>query len=63
MAGKARSSPPGRTGRATTRRAPRRPILPEELAARATAALQSWLPSQRWFASKTRRVASVVPVD
>ena len=37
--------------------------LPEELAARAAAALPGWLPTRRWFGSKTRSVAAVVPVD
>ena len=63
MAGKARSSPPGRAGRATTRRTPRKPLLPEESTARAAVALAAWLPPRRWFGSKTRPVAGVVPVD
>lgn len=63
MAGKARSSPPGPAGRATTRRAPRKAMLLEELAARAAAALPGWLPTRRWFGSKTRSVAGVVPLD
>jgi trehalose synthase-fused probable maltokinase len=63
MAGKARSSPPGPAGRATTRRAPRKAMLPEELAARAAAALPGWLPTRRWFGSKTRSVAGVAPLD
>jgi maltose alpha-D-glucosyltransferase/alpha-amylase len=63
MAGKARSSPPGTAGRPTTRRVPRKALLPEELAASAAAGLTGWLPTRRWFGSKTRSVAGVVPLD
>src|SRR4030042_4211852 len=63
MAGKTRSSPSGPPGRVATRRAPRKAWLPEELAARAAAALPAWLPTRRWFGSKTRNVAGVTPLD
>ncbi len=63
MAEKGRSSPPGGTGRATTRRTPRKPLLPEDLAARTAVALLGWLPTRRWFGRKTRPIASIVSVD
>jgi trehalose synthase-fused probable maltokinase len=63
MAGKARSSPTARAGRATARRVPRTPLPPEDLASRAAAALPGWLPTRRWFGGKTRPIAAVVPLD
>ncbi len=63
MAGKTRSSPSRPPGRVVTRRAPRKALPPEELTARAAAALPAWLPTRRWFGSKTRNVAGVVPLD
>jgi trehalose synthase-fused probable maltokinase len=63
MAGKARSSPSRPAGRVVTRRTTRQALPPEELTARAAAALPAWLPTRRWFGSKTRNVAGVVPLD
>lgn len=63
MAEKPRASPHNPPGRAAARRGPRKTGRPEELAARAAAALPGWLRTQRWFGGGTRNVAGVVPVD
>ncbi|HSB80144.1 MAG TPA: DUF5752 family protein [Candidatus Methylomirabilis sp.] len=41
----------------------RTPIPPEVLATRAAAGLLVWLPAQRWFGSKSRRLVGVTPRD
>jgi trehalose synthase-fused probable maltokinase len=46
-----------------TRRAPGGAPDAEGLASRAAAALLTELPSRRWFGGKTRRIATVVPLD
>jgi len=55
-----RKAAPKTTG--PTRRPPS-PSEPEELAARAAAALPAFLPSQRWFGAKARAVAGAAPLD
>ena len=51
--------------RASTRpsRSRRTPLHPDDLAARTAAGLPAFLPTQRWFGGKARRVADVIPLD